>query len=133
MPPTYLGVGHGYRWNPGIDQYRQLWQSQDRDPVILWRYESGQIVEETRGSENQAHWSDTDNARGRIETGANRGSIQFNSRPMGKDRMQTPPPVFLQRRILKDLVDKYPGIEFGVYEQGGPYRMQEYWDKLEGN
>ena len=83
IPPTYTGVGHGYRWNERENKYDELWRSRDSAPVILWYYESGQIVEEQQDyeqSDSPKHWSDTDDARGRIETGTGRGSIEFTYR-----------------------------------------------------
>ena len=123
IPPTYTGIGHGYRWDENENKYVELWQSKDTDPVLLWYYESGKIVEEKRMYQNHAHWSDTDDARGRIETGTGRGSIQFNNN--GRNN------VSLQMEILDALVDKYPGIKFSIHGRGKPYGMQDYWGKLE--
>lgn len=120
IPPTYLGVGHGYRWNEEENKMVETWQSGDTNPVILWSYEDGHIKEEYRTKSNRAHWSDHDLARGRIETGSQRGSIDFttaNSRE--------------QKRIIEELIDKYPGVKFSVYGvPGGPFSLQEYWESL---
>ncbi len=51
-----------------------------------------------------------------------RGSVTFNYRS---------PSISLQRQILNALVGKYPGVHFGIYERGGPYSMQQYWEILE--
>lgn len=121
MAPNYTGVGHGYRWDSNENKYKELWQHPDREPVILWYYENGKIREEMRDASNRAHWSDKDNARGRVETGTGRGSVVFDG----------PTDAALQKRILEELIDKYPGIKFGIYERGGPYNMQQYWEILE--
>ncbi len=57
IPPTYTGVGHGYRWNDQKDTYEELWQSLDRSDVILWYYENGQIREEKIEYAHQPHWT----------------------------------------------------------------------------
>lgn len=127
FPNTYTGVGHGYRWDEDSGSLQETWQSPDRDPVLLWSYEGGQMVEEQRVKTNQPHWSDTDDARGRIETGNMRGSITFNRRGTQSDRAYD----FLRKKIIEALLSKYPGVKFGVYERGGPYSVDEYWRMLE--
>lgn len=129
FPGTYTGVGHGYRWDEESDRLQETWQSPDRDPVLLWSYENGQIIEEQRMETNQPHWSDTDDARGRIETGNMRGSVTFNRRGRQSDRSYD----FLRKKIIETLLAKYPEVKFGVYERGGPYTINEYWQKLESN
>lgn len=121
LPPSSMGVGHGYRWDDEKNEYQELWQSSDREPVLLWLYENEQITEEVRTQSNLAHWSDSDDARGRIETGTGRGSVIFD--PQANN--------YLRKNILESLVEKYPGIKFGVYESGGPYSLQDYWKMLE--
>ena len=65
-PPTPLGIGHGYRWDPETGKSVEEWQSGDSEPVILWMYENGQLTESFRTRDNSAHWSEHDDARGRI-------------------------------------------------------------------
>lgn len=115
MPPTYTGVGHGYRLNEETGEMEELFRSRDDKQVVIWWYEGGQIVEQ---DEYGPHWGEYE-AKGRIETGAGRGSIDFET----KD-------VRVQRRVLNLLVDKYPEIHFGVYVRGGPYSLQEYWEQI---
>ena len=122
LPPTYTGVGHGYRWDEENRKYVEHWQHADREPVILWWYEDGFISEEYRTKDNTAHWLAEDTpGLGRVETGTNRGSVAFN----------TDDPR-LKKDILNALVDKYPGVKFGVYALGGPYTLQQYWQMIEG-
>ena len=129
FPSTYTGVGHGYRWDEDSGRLQETWQSPDRDPVLLWSYENGQIVEEQRMETDQPHWSDTDDARGRIETGNMRGSVTFRGRQ--SDTLGHRAYDFLRKRIIEALLSKYLGVRFGVYERGGPYTLDEYWRKLE--
>lgn len=116
MPPTYMGVGHGYRWNEDTEKYEELWQSKDNSPVILWYYRDGKLEEQTG---YDAHWLEHEDAKGRIETGKKRGSITFRT-----DDLR------LQKRILNALVDKYPGIRFGVYGIPRPMPLQDYWSSI---
>ena len=43
LPPTYLGVGHNYRWNEETEKYEELFRSKHSDTVILWHYINGKI------------------------------------------------------------------------------------------
>jgi len=125
IPPSYIGVGHGYRFNDETGQMEELWQSGDTNPVILWSYEDGYIKEEYRTKNNTAHWSTTDLARGRIETGSNRGSIDFTDSNLGIRPNKT------KKMIIEALVIKYPEVKFVVYgEPGGPFSLQKYWEGL---
>ena len=116
LAPTYLGVGHNYRWNEDERKYEELWQAKDKGDVIIWYYENGQIKEQ---EEYGPHWSVGEwSARGRIETGTGRGSIDFETSNEWE-----------QRKVLNALIEKYPGISFGVYGiRGGPYTIQQYWE-----
>lgn len=122
FPPSYTGVGHGYRWNEQEGKLEELWRTKNHQSVILWSYEGGQIIESVQAG-NDPHWSDTDDARGRIELESGLGSITF---ALGKEVNTR-----LQMRILDALTDKYPGVRFAVYARGGPYSLQEYWQMLE--
>jgi hypothetical protein len=121
FPPTYVGVGHGYRWDEGNKKHVELWQSGDTKPVLLWFWEKGIIYEDVRTKNNTAHWLLDIPAQGRIETGTNMGSVSFET-----DDTK------LKKRILNDLVSKYPGVRFGVYGvEINPIPLQQYWTMLE--
>jgi len=75
-------------------------------------------MESFRTRDNTAHWSDTDDARGRIETGRNIGSIVFNT--------QDP---YKPKKIIKELINKYPDVKFIIYGvPGAPLTVQQYWN-----
>ncbi len=119
VPPSYMGVGHGYRFND-MGEAQEVWQSGDTKPVILWSYEDGRITEDYRTRDNNAHWSATDLARGRIETGSQKGSVNFTT----KDPEE-------KKKIIEELIAKYSGVKFFVYgEPGSPFDTQEYWSTL---
>ncbi len=117
LPPTYLDVGHGFRWNEETNEREEIWRAKNAGDIILWYYKDGKMHEE---EEFDSHWIEGDEARGRIETNNNRGSIDFaNNRP------------YAHRKILSDLVDKYPGVKFAVYgTPGGPFSLQDYWESI---
>jgi len=118
LPPTPLYIGHGYRWNPDTGEVVEEWQSGDTEPVLLWSYDNNQLTELIRTRDNSAHWSDTDDARGRIETGRNIGSIDFITKDPYK-----------RKRIIKQLINKYPNVMFVVYGVlGAPLTIQQYWN-----
>jgi len=114
--PTYIGVGHNYRWNENTNEYEELWQAKDSGDVIVWYHKDGKIVEQDGVS---PHWVENADAKGRIESGTNRGSIAFDNED-----------TWVQRRVIENLVQKYPGVKFGVYVAGGPYSLQQYWDLI---
>ncbi len=117
LPPTYLDVGHGYRWNEETNEREEIWRAKNAGDIILWYYKDGQLQEQEEGI--GAHWVEHDDARGRIETNNNRGSIDLiNKKPD------------VQRRVLSDLVDKYPEVKFVIYGSGGPFSLQEYWELI---
>lgn len=116
LPPTYMGMGHNYRWNEDQEKYEELWAAKDSGDVIIWYYKDGQITEQDQYG---PHWVDRADAKGRIETGKNRGSVTFDNKN-----------IEVQQRVLEDLIQKYPGIRFGIYEQGGPFSLQQYWDMI---
>jgi len=120
FPPSPMSIGHGYRWNEETGKNEEVWQSGDTSPVILWMYDGGQLIESYRTRDNTAHWSDSDDARGRIEMGTGRGSVNFSTINR-----------HLQKRIIEELVDRYPEVRFGVYGvPGAPFSLQEYWNSI---
>ena len=116
MAPTYVGVGHNYRWNEDTNKYEELWQAKDSGDVIVWYHKNGKITEQYGIS---PHWIENADAKGRIETGTNRGSIDFDNKDFR-----------VQRKVLEDLIQKYPGIRFAIYEVGGPFSLQQYWERI---
>ncbi|MHA2279005.1 MAG: hypothetical protein ACXAC2_24765, partial [Candidatus Kariarchaeaceae archaeon] len=113
---SYIGVGHNYRWNEDTNEYEELWQTKETQTTIIWYYKDGKIEEQ---EEYGVHWIEGEDAKGRIEVNNNRGSIQFNN--------DNP---HIQKRILNDLVNNYPGIRFAIYGSGKPVSLQQYWETL---
>lgn len=114
-PPSYLGVGHNYRWNEDADEYEEIWQSKGVKTTIIWYYKNGKIEEQQE--EYDAHWIENEDARGRIEVDQNRGSVVFNN-----DNLR------VQKSVLSDLVNHYPGVRFSIYGvPGSPISLQDYW------
>lgn len=122
--PTYIGVGHNYRWNEETDEMEELWKAKDDEDVIIWYYQNGRLKEENY---LRYHYdADMDfEAQGRIETGTGRGSAVFNH-----DNYS------VNQRIVSSLINKYPGIRFSVYGNyngvKGPMSLQKYWEMISG-
>jgi len=123
VPPSYIGVGHGYRWDSNKHIYDDTYIP--KKSVVLWHYQNGQIHEQPRERVNTMHNDEYAEggpypAKGRIENDTKIGSILFMT-----------PDTKLKKDILNALVDKYPGIKFSVYARGGPYRLQQYYEMIE--
>ena len=117
LPPTYIGVGHNYRWNEETGEYEELYRSRNSGHIVLWYYTSDREIVETN---EKTHWDFGSHlAKGRIDIESKQGSISF-----GTGKIEN------QKQILNDLISKYPGILFGIYDIGGPYTIQQYWEKF---
>lgn len=116
LPPTYMGVGHNYRWNEDKDEYEELWKAKDSGNVIIWYYKDGNIIEQEGIG---PHWVENADAKGRIETENNRGSVGFDNNDAR-----------VQRVVLEGLIQKYPGVRFVIYGVGGPFSLQQYWEMV---
>ena len=121
IPPTYVGVGHGYEWNQEEKRYKEMWETGKSMQSLLWHYNGREIVSEPRTSQNKAHWIEEPHfSQGRIDVKSKTGSIAFNV--MATD--------YHKKDTIEKLIEKFPDIRFFIYDKGGPYTAQEYFEKL---
>ena len=121
-PPTYLGIGHNYVWDE--NRYKELWETKKSSPrVILWWFQNGEIYQEERNTKTRFHWLDPADgpARGRLDTEKMVGSITFDT-----------PDEKTQKIIMDKIYQKFisMGYKMYIYERGGPYSFDQYYQKL---
>jgi uncharacterized membrane protein (UPF0127 family) len=104
VPSNYLSIGH-YRKN--------------KENVLLWHWVRPGKIETIPTDQYYGHYEwDKHGNNGRINLDRKEGSIAFTTNNL-----------IIKRQVIKDVIDKFPDIQFWVFGEGPPYKASQWLEE----